>query len=267
MFTNTPSVQAAPTHYYKGAQPDTPADTSGISDSLLVDENKAVEVNRATLRKALHDLFPVSNTAVQDLSPHDTEIFRSVVETLRLLFHSPALYDMLLKDVREVFTQDQVRPGTVGAFFRGCFIDNDFNGPLGCSPKCADSLPPPEGIPGHQQSDDLVLIYREGDFHSLNERVSLHCYVYLEDATFNHFTAANIAKLHDAGIEQATIIYGNSDGSYQRVVGPLALDALPVAPSTATEDNYNGALTVIGISVAVLVIIVLIMLANRNMSQ
>lgn len=245
---------------YKGVIEETSGLSIPSSETLFVDENEAVEVNRASLRQALKSLVPLSSIPIRDLNPEQAEIFRSVVETLRLLYHSPNLYDMVLKDVKEIFGQGEVRPGTVGAFFRGCFTDNNFNGPLGCSPKCADSLPPPEGTPGHAPCDDLVLIYRGGDFHSLNERVSSHCYIYVEDPNFDSFSTENMNKLRDAGIEQVTLIYGNADGTYRQVVGPINTEAVPVS---TTGENYAGAIIALVIMV-LLVVMLFVLVVVRN---
>ena len=245
----------------------------GDEDIFIINgDNGSYQLHRKTLKDTLKELKTHANVSVRQLSPEHTESFRSIVEALRILYGSQALYDLVLSDIRTEFADvKDFRPGTVAAFFIGCFTDDKFSGPIGCSPKCAASLPPTEGTPGYANCDDLVLIYSEGLFSSLNEKRSTHAYIYIGDVDFAGFSAENIRQLRDAGIENASLIFGNQDGSYREVTSALPVDQLPLkaesnssnvqgsnndVQSTSSSNSNTGA----GIVFAIVIIIIIILL-------
>lgn len=249
----------------------------GEEDVFIINsQGGSFQLNRKTLKETLFDLKNHANVSVRQLNPDYTESFRSIVEALRLLYGSQALYDLVLADIRNVFSDvKDVRPGTVAAFFIGCFNDDKFPGPMGCSPKCAASLPPSEGTPGYANCEDLVLIYTEGLFSSLNIKRSSHAYIYIEDSNFTGFTNENIHQLKDAGIENASLVFGNQDGSYREITSSLSIDQLPhkvetITPtSTSTLTPQSSSVvpqqneptnTGAGAAIAIIIIIIIILL-------
>lgn len=259
----------------KGDEPkDTTADSythvGGEEDVFIINgQGGPFQLHRKTLKETLAELKTQAGVSVRQLSPEHTESFRSIVEALRLLYGSQALYDLVLNDIRAVFSDvKDVKPGTVAAFFIGCFNDDKFPGPMGCSPKCAASLPPAEGTPGYANCDDLVLIYSEGLFSSLNEKRSTHAYIYIGDANFPGFSTENVRQLKEAGIENASLIFGNPDGSYREVTSPLAIDQLPrkvesqeAAPqNTTSSSDGSSSSSSVGAVVFVIIMIVIIIL-------
>lgn len=230
------------------------------------------QLNRRVLKDSLEDLKKLSHIPIRQLNDAHTESFRTIVEALKLLHTSPALYELILSDIRAIFNDiKDVRPGTLAAFFIGCFNPDDkFPAPMGCSPKCAASLPPSEGTPGYSSCDDIVLIYSKELFSSLNNKQSSHAFIYIENSSFSGFTHENIKQLKDAGIESATLIYGNEEnGSYHEVTSPLPLDQLPhkseitqTIKTTQIQQNDNSASSNSGAGVifAIIIIIIIILL-------
>jgi hypothetical protein len=258
--------------YVKG---DDNSDSSNDSQQdvfIINGDNGSFQLSRKTLRETLLELKPYSNVSVRDLPAAQTESFKSIVEALRLLYGSQALYDLVLGDIRDIFSDvGEVKPGTVSAFFIGCFNDDKFPGPMGCSPKCTASLPPTDGTPGYTNCDDLVLIYSDGLFSSLNEKRSSHAYIYISDHSFSGFSKENIQQLKDAGIENVSLIYGNEDGSYREVTSPTSIDNLPrnEKVTNSTSDgaaNNNGAGTgiVFGIIIFVIIILLIVVLYRNS---
>lgn len=245
---------------------------------VLNGTNDSFQLHRDTLRESLHELKRDAQTPVRQLNPQQTASFNSIVEALRLLYASQALYDLVLLDIRNIFGDvTNVKPGTVGAFFVGCFTDDKFPGPLGCSPKCASSLRPTEGTPGYNTCDDLVLIYSQQHFSSLNNKQSKHVYIYVDDVNFNGFTKDNIVQLKDAGIENASLIFGNSDGSYREVTSAVPINNLPTSSNTNGNNNGNGGgsnepvdqnnvntAVVFGIIIFIIVILLLVVLYQNS---
>lgn len=241
----------------------------GDDDVFIINgQGGSFQLHRNTLKETLEDLKTQAHVSVRHLSPNHTESFRSIVEALRLLYGSQALYDLVLADIRGVFNDVRdVKPGTVAAFFVGCFSDDKFPGPMGCSPKCAASLPPSEGTPGYANCDDLVLIYSEGLFSSLNEKRSSHAYIYISDPDFAGFTADNLRQLRAADIENVSLVFGNADGSYREVTSALPIDQLPkkageenalaVSQSEGDSGSNNAG---VGIALAIIIIIIIVLL-------
>ena len=247
----------------------------GDDDVFIINgPSESFQLHRNTLKEALEELKTQANVPLRQLNSQYTESFRSIVEALRLLYGSQAVYDLILTDIRNVFSDiKDVRPGTVAAFFIGCFNDDKFPGPMGCSPKCAASLPPTEGTPGYNNCEDLVLIYSDGLFSSLNEKQSTHAYIYIGDPNFQGFSIENIRQLRDAGVENATLIFGNEDGSYREVTSSLPIDKLPIlsetsqnnltpsadnTPSSSSSDESSNTNT--GLIFAIIIIIIIILL-------
>lgn len=247
---------------------DTYERVGGEEDVFIINsEGGSFQLHRKTLREILAELKTQANVSVRQLSAEQTESFRSIVEALRLLYGSQALYDLVLTDIRNVFNDvKDVKPGTVAAFFIGCFNDDKFPGPMGCSPKCAASLPPSEGTPGYANCDDLVLIYNEGLFSSLNAKQSIHAYIYIEDVNFSGFTTENIRQLQGAGIENASLIFGNNDGSYREITSATAVTELPKKtenqPTTTQTDSSSSSSNATGAGVvfAIIIIVIIILL-------
>lgn len=253
------------------------------NDDLIIINNdtESFQLHRDTLRSSLQELKRDAHTPIARLNPQQTENFRSVSEALRLLYASQALYDIVLVDIRNIFGDvTNVKPGTVAAFFVGCFTDDKFPGPMGCSPKCASSLRPTEGTPGYDNCEDLVLIYSDGHFSSLNNKQSKHAYIYVGDDNFKGFSQMNIDQLKAAGIEKSSLIFGNADGSYREVTSALPVDNLPkspvvtnppagnsssnVNPSDTNQNNVNSAV-VFGIIIFIIIVLLLVVLyQNRN---
>lgn len=261
------------------------SDSSVSSDDIVVVNNEggSFQLHRRTLRETLEELKKYSGSYIKNLAHDQTESFKSVVEALRLLHGSQALYDIVLTDIRSVFGDVKtIIPGTVAAFFIGCFNDDKFNGPLGCSPKCAASLPPTENTPGYSNCENLVLLYINGEFSSLNEKESSFAYIHVLSSQFSGFSKENIDQLSQAGIQTAAIVYGNDDGTYQEITNPVTLDQLPqradtpiskmqanavtASPesSSASSSSSTNVAAIVFIVVIILIIILLLVILYRS---
>ena len=244
----------------------------GGEDDVFIVENdgNSFKLHRKTLKENLLELKKFSHSNVRQLTAEHTESFRSVVEAMSLLHGTQALYDILLTDIRAIFSSiKDVKPGSVAAYFVGCFTDDKFSGPQGCSPKCASSLPPADGTPGYSNCEDLVLIYSEdGTFSSLNEKRSTHAYIYVESVEFAGFTKENIIQLRDAGIENSSIIFGNKDGSYREITSAMAIKQLPQQSggkvSTQSSDSNVGGVIVLSIIVAIIIFLIFVFLYRNR---
>lgn len=276
---NPPSVRASPSTPFliKGDESETPAVSTNQGDAgvsvtsdesiTVTDSNTSYRFSRATLRENLLELKPFSDLPGTRLPPDKSETFKAILNAMRILYSTPAMYDMVLNDVRNIYSDiSEIKPGTVGAFFTGCFQHDNFPGPQGCSPKCASSLPPPQGTPGYSNCDDLVLIYMDGRFNSLNEKRSEHAYVYIKDPDFKAFTTDNVRQLRDAGILRATLIFGGENDTYSQITNPTALADLPmsldesqVSKVEATQTSSSSSSAATGWIIAIVLILILLL--------
>ena len=236
-------------------------------------ENQVFEVNtkdgayhfrRDSLVESLKALEKYSTTHTKKLPTEDASLYHKTVEAIKLLYSFPSLYELVVSDIRDVFgSPDKVIPGSVAAFFTGCFLDDKFPGQSSCSPKCVSSLQPSENTPGYSECEDLVLIYADGEFSSLNDKKSQHCFVYISDTndSFSGFSQENISQLKSVDILTVTLIFGDQDGNYTEVTSPIHCDLLPLAEKIgATESNSssdNTAWTVVLIIILVILLVVL----------
>lgn len=222
----------------------------GEDDIFIVNNNgSSFELHRKNLKETLKELKKQAYSSVRQLKSEHTESFRSIVEALRLLYDSQPLYELILKDVHEIFYDvKDVKPGTVAAFFTGCFANHGNSQiPMGCTPTCAGSLAPPESEESYSNCDDLVLIYLNGQFSSLNEKRSSHAYIYIENKSdFKGFTPQNISQLKDAEITKVSIIYN------KEVSNIVPLELLPKESDTQTDQTQ--------VIIAVVVVVVILLL-------
>jgi len=249
---------------------------------IIKSNNESFELSRNTLKEALIQLKEESNKEIQNLNGNNTESFRSIVETLHILYDIPELYNIIIKDIRNIFEDIKViKPGTVSAFFLGCSSNDNFTGPLGCNPKCVSSLKPPKNEleSSFSECNNLVLIYNTSSdsFNSINDKTSSHVYIFISDTTFTGFSKDNISQLENAQIKTVTLIYGEIDGSYKEISSPMAITDLPYKQLSNNSNNSNNltdnpnsnntinGITIIFIISIILLIILIIVLYRSNM--
>jgi hypothetical protein len=229
---------------------------SGEDDVFVVESNQGTyHLHRSALKECLSSLKPYAEVYINKLPVELNDSFKSILETLKLLHGSKAYYDVVLKDIQDIFVKNvkRIKPGTVAAFFAGCFNDDGLSGPNGCHLKCAMAL---HGIPSEDINkdfisvcEDLVLIYNNGNFGSINEKQSAFAYIYVDAKDFHGFTKKNIETLKSSGIYDVALIFGNEDGTYKEVGTSISVHDLPLKSKSSkksgkktgkNDDNGNG---------------------------
>jgi hypothetical protein len=208
-----------------------------ISDNediyLIRTKHTSYELHRKRLIGTLKELHKYANLSIAELDERQGELLASTVETTRLLNNTKALKDLVLKDIQHIYGHiKNPIPGTVGAFFIGCFNNDDFNGPIGCNPRCAASMMKCEGM--SFECGDTILIFSKNQFKPINNKVTTHAYVYIEDENFVKFNRYELSLLNKAGIKSVTMIYGNADGSYREITNEIILEHIE------TNDSSNA---------------------------
>lgn len=216
---------------------------------LVHTKDKTYELHRKRLIKTLKELHQYANLQISQLNDDQTELLSSTIEITRILYNTNALKDLVLKDIREIYGHiKNPVPGTVGAFFIGCFNNDDFDGPIGCNPRCAASmLKCSDNITF--ECGDMILIYSNHQFKPLNEKVTTHAYIYIDDDKFVKFSHHELGQLNKSGVKSVTMIYGNPDGSYREITNEIILDY------GCLDDSSN-----IGWIVLIIILVILLLL-------
>lgn len=246
--------------------------TKGGDDNVYYSKSPdgvAFEFDRQQLRDSLAILKPYAHVPLKNLSSDLSAIISNISESLKTLYNNQGLYSMVFDDIRQYFEDiiSTVKPGTVGAYFVGCFNNDEFDGPMGCNPKCAAALPVTEGTPGFAGCDSTVIIYSNHNFLNLNQTSSSSAYIYIDGSEdFSGFTAADIAQLKQAGITHAVLIHGGKGGEYREVTHLLPIEhhaKITTHTSPVPDNNSSNSGAAIGIIIIIIVIILILLLAYK----
>src|SRR5258708_16741517 len=224
---------------------------------LIRTDNGSYELHRKILIKTLHELHKHAHELISHLDKDESDMLASTIEVTKILHNSKALKELMLNDIKHIFSDiKNPIPGTVGAFFIGCFNDN-FNGniALGCNLACAASI---FGCNSDIECTDLMLLFTNNTFTSLNDKKSLHAYIHIESENFTAFTNHQINLLKSAGLETVTLIFGNKDSSYKEYTKKIFLDNLVTINSSVTSSSSSSSATPLIIFIIVIVIILII---------
>jgi hypothetical protein len=256
--------------YYKGGKHHHKNKSSykhlgGEEDVYLIDNGvETFQLHRATLLERLHEFSNLGHLSIHHLNEDHTEAFADIAGAITKLYGTEALYDLIHDDIKHAFhikDHHDLIPGTVAAYFVGCMDDSNFPGGVGCDPKCAGSIP---ADINQKPCDDLVLLYSDHTFTSLNDVTSNHAYIYIEGNTFDGFTRDSIQQLHDEGVTSVTLIFGNPNGSYREISEDIPVEQLQVNNTQNTETTSNTTAVCILFLLIIIVILVLLYVFYRT---
>lgn len=243
--------------FYKGADKNL-----GSNDVFIVkNQNGSFQFNRNTFRETVSDLKSQSNTPVRKLDSKHLEMLKNVLEALKIVNNSKEVYDLAIKDIQDIFSDVRdVKPGTVSSFFIGCFntFSNSFPGPMGCNPRCAGSITPQ----GLAECDDLVLIYSEGTFNSLNNKTAEHAYIYIDDPKFQGFNQEEISKLRNSGVKNITLVF-NQNGAFN-LSNTISIDELSKKIENTQTLDPRSLSGMIFVFIIILVSVLVFLFIYRN---
>ena len=95
------------------------------------------DFNLPKIKTTLHYLRNIADKSIKTLSPTDNTNFRYIIDIVSHLYNSEHC-SQLIDLVKEYFNDlTNAKPGTVGAYFAGCLIDNISLTKLSISPICA----------------------------------------------------------------------------------------------------------------------------------
>ncbi len=224
---------------------------------IIRHDDKSFYLHRQRLIDTVKQLYAYKHVQISQLEKHQAKLFESTIEATRILYNSHVLKKLILEDIQKIFKNVKTSaPGSVSAFFLACFNDDNFQGPLGCNPRCAASSLGCEAF----DCEDTILVYSNGQFNALNEKQTSHAYIYIESDKFVKFNHLDVQRLKGAQISSVTIIYGNKDGTYRDITYRLNLDQL----HTHHQNNSASSATIILVIIILLIILALVFLYGNH---
>lgn len=233
-----------PQNKIKGFENDNmPNKTTG--DNLLTikgaSSNSTLDLEK--IKNALNVLSNYCNTPVKDLKGSIKDDLDGLIQISQVL-HNSALYDRFIQEVKTAFSGcKDPAPGTVGAFFMGCFMVNGFKGGENCDARCAGSLPPSNNDGDWFFCKKLVILYdpKDNTFNSLNDSSPTETYLVIVGGDkFEGFSDREILELNNYGVKKAQLLRYNN-GAYDEITTDFVdTNNLPKNTTTNNAPNTNN---------------------------
>ena len=190
--------------------------------------SELLKIDVAKLDTMLADLRNNASVPIRDLSkPEHKDLqdeFKQMVSYVSILYDSNSyqpLYNLVKKHFGDLPT---VNPGTIGAYFAGCYLDNSFSNTdpstASCSVVCAGSMPKPKDEDNWSFCKQLVVwaVYDNSKFNltvlnSATDKENALLFVnYSSYETFIGLSEAEKTQLARMGVKQVQI-YGYQENS------------------------------------------------------
>lgn len=227
------------------------------------------------IERRLQRLRTIPDTQIKDLGAGEfKEDFNFITTQVSLLYDTDAYERMMVEPVKRIFGDlENITLGTVGAYFRGCFVDVDIpNGiPKNCAAICAGSMPPPKGTPDWSFCSNRVFVVTStpsgNHFRMLSEgdgdRDSAIIQTEVSDIKFSDRDKEYLKNL---GIQRVTLMKYSSDGrSYTILLNNVPVDQLPGKSSGGNGGNSGtGWFWIIGIIAAFLFLLLILFGCRRK---
>lgn len=227
--------------YKGGNSPDTTSSPNGrASGGQMTDVHRFnVEEFISILRK----LRPYSENRIGDLPSVVKQDLENLSETISV-FSSTPYYTDLIKTINKVFSDVKViRQDTVGAFFQGCFVSNEFPGLQSCSAICAGMVPPTNGSAGFPACTENVYFFNGEDLvaQSIAEPKTDKAIIHVTNLNnYTGFTPINVRQLQDAGIKTVTLYLVDENVKYTEKLNNQPVTNLPLKePKGGVRNNGN----------------------------
>jgi len=218
-------------------------------------------LNRKMLIESLKDLKDKSDVYIGQLDVVNRENLDNITDLLKTI-KGTKYFDIIKNDINDIFNPNgdtKVRVGSVASVFIESGKDAKFTGPTECDPRNVKSL-----ITGTNCSDS-TLIYNNDKFDYLNNKKSIHAYIYIISQAFLGFTDDNIKFLRKENIKLVTLIIGDDKNAYKSVTNNLEITELPkkqnikeVAKMGSTESTSNGNTWLMVLLIIALLVILII---------
>jgi hypothetical protein len=131
-----------------------------------------------------------------------------------LLLRRGKNYDTIVDAIKTNYqSTNDVRPDTVGAFFFGCFLEQEGDENLACAAHCAGNMPVPIE-PGWRDCEKSVGIYDSGELtiKYINEK-SNGIIIHDISGSFQGLNGKDLKKLSDISVDTITLVSPKSSSS------------------------------------------------------
>ena len=111
------------------------------TDELFVKGSEINKVDLGEMKKIIAEFRRYADVDIKKLRPYQSKRLNKMAYYVSLLYNHKESYMLMVSEIKKVFSNlTEVAPGTVGAYFYGCFIRTDFEET--CSLICANSISP-----------------------------------------------------------------------------------------------------------------------------
>lgn len=182
---------------------------------------------------------------IVNLKSHDRKNFNTAVKLIEKYYNSKhyvVFYENVLKYFKHI---NFVEKNTVGSYFAGCIVSNNFEN--SCSATCAGAIQTPENINNGTVCDKQVMFAEKKDngynFSSINHTVisDENIYVFVDDMTlesFKGFSLSEKQKMKEIGVKKIFLVgydEKNNSNTYKNLYDDfLTLDQIK------TRDDMIG---------------------------
>jgi hypothetical protein len=265
---------ASPSPPFMGSPPY----SSGISSIPSSDTSSSGKVSPDIMQK-LAALLVYKDTLLNQLPPAAKETYNSVMNFVRMIYGTEE-YKQFYTTTQTVFNYEPVKPGTLGAYFKGCAIDTNLDIPH-CGILCANALPSPDTLNSVCSYPIIIATFNKDKYTWVilnNTQTKQQALVFISQP-FQQFSSQEKTQLLDLGLTSVSVYNVSIDGTrYTPAVNGFVnisdLEDRPSASiqeptSTNTLSQYlnkntsvspNNSMMSTGVGVAIGIIIVVIVL-------
>ncbi len=204
-------------------------------------ETGLLRISLDNIKTTLRHLADNGDTQISKLSPALLKNFTDMAEITNL--SSTTGYTQvvmgLINDAFANYNRNNITPGTVAAYFKGCLTGDNYGGDPGCSAVCAGSFQP-EMITGWTACSENVVHLRNGEMTFQNVvtgegRAIIHVF----DPNVRGFTVSQIKALKDKGINKVAV-YHYGTGDYTVRQNHVDIDKLTLLDGTSNSSSSSS---------------------------
>ena len=206
-----------------------------------VPDSQVIRISTPDMIKMLNKLKGYSSTTINNLPKDVRDELTGFSELISFISESPA-YSETLKTINDIFGDVAVvRPDTVGAFFRGCFVSNEYPGLQSCSAICAGNLAPDHNTGGWTFCQENVILF-DGEKlsfqHKTDQRKDKAIIHVINENKFTGFTDANIQALLENGIKTVSLHIFQDSGKTVEKLNSQPVTSLPRKGAPARSQSH-----------------------------
>ena len=217
--------------YKYSSETESRSDSVDMSDEIVEKGHKNIlKVDVAKFEELCRKFKEKKDMKIKNLLHEDKTDFDTMVQYVHLLYGT-SYYSHLFEKVKKHFGHiNSVKPGTIGAYFAGCLINNNNSDlSMGCTLGCAGSMPLPKDEEGWSFCDKAVIMAEKGEndgyiFSVVKPAESQEdydpAYVFVESGSmteFSGFDKAEKANLKALGCKKVKLIGYSDDMSYSEL--------------------------------------------------